>query len=72
MFFSRSKPRKSGSTWKGRAPRKRARDGHVFCSGGERRSVRKHGGLSSRAYKGVVKKRRAYKSGRKAYRGKAF
>jgi hypothetical protein len=50
----------------------RARDGLVRRTSAERRSVCKHGGLTKKAQRQVVKKRRAYYSGKRTYRGETW
>ena len=50
----------------------RARDGLVRRTSAERRSVCKHGGLTKKQMRQVVKERRAYKKGKSSYRGRQF
>lgn len=50
----------------------RARDGLVRRTSAQRRSASKHSGLTKKAQRQVVKERRAYRSGKKSYRGRLF
>ncbi len=64
-FFKSSKPKR-------RPNNVRARDGYVRLTSAQRRSVCKHGGLTKKQHRRVVKERRAYMAGKRSYRGRAF
>lgn len=50
----------------------RARDGLVRQTGRERRRRSRVSGLSKKNLRRLVKERRAYKSGKRSYRGRVF
>ena len=50
----------------------RARDGWVRRTSAQRRAISKYGGHTKKEQRRVVKENRAYKSGKRFYRGKEF
>lgn len=50
----------------------RARDGFVRLTGAERRLRCKYSGLTKKEHRQVIKRNRAYKSGKPSYRGRVF
>ena len=50
----------------------RARDGRIRLTSAERRRFCKRGGMSKRTLSRSIKEERAYKKGRKSYRGREF
>ena len=56
----------------GRPKNVRARDGLVRQTSAQRRSRRKHSGLSGKQHRIITKERRAYKSGKRTYRKRTF
>lgn len=50
----------------------RARDGYIRLTSAERRRRSKNSGLSKKDHRQLTKENRAYKSGKRSYRGRAF